>query len=215
MTGPLSIVVLISGNGSNLQAIIDARDRDRLPVDIRAVISSNPSAGGLERARRAGIAAVAIDNMAFASRDAFDTALREHIDRCAPQLIVLAGFMRILTPGFVAHYAGRMINIHPSLLPKYRGLNTHQRALDARDTEHGASVHFVTTELDGGPVLIQARVPVYPADTAQQLADRVRNKEHLIFPLVIRWIAEGRLQWREERAYFDGKELTTPIQYTA
>lgn len=210
---PLPLVVLISGNGANLQAIIDARDRGELPVEIRAVISNHPGAFGLERARRAGVPAVAIDHTHYPSREQFDAALRREIDTVAPRLVALAGFMRILTPEFVTHYAGRMLNIHPSLLPKYRGLNTHQRALDAGESEHGASVHFVTTELDGGPVVLQARVPIAPTDTAQTLANRVKDREHLIFPLAIRWFAEGRLQWHDGRAYLDNKELSAPIQY--
>jgi phosphoribosylglycinamide formyltransferase-1 len=208
------LVVLISGTGSNLQAIIDAHARGELPVEIRAVVSNDPRAPGLERARRAGIPALAVDHTQYASREQFDAALQAAIDRFAPQLVVLAGFMRILTPGFVAHYAGRLINVHPSLLPKYRGLNTHQRAIDAGDAEHGTSIHYVTTELDGGPIVLQARVPIVPGDTAQTLRARVQEQEHRIYPLAIRWIAEGRLQWRDERAYCDGKELTAPIQYS-
>jgi phosphoribosylglycinamide formyltransferase-1 len=210
----LPIVVLISGTGSNLQAIIDARARGELPVEICAVVSNNPRAPGLERARRAGIPAIAIDHAQYAAREQFDAALQTEIDSFAPRLVVLAGFMRILTPAFVAHYAGRLLNVHPSLLPKYRGLNTHQRALDAGDTEHGASIHYVTTELDGGPVVLQARVPVLPGDTAQTLRARVQEQEHRIYPLAIRWIAENRLQWRDDRAWFDERELVAPIQYS-
>ncbi len=207
------VVVLISGSGSNLQAMIDAQARGELPIEIRATISNDPSAPGLERARRAGIPAIAIDHKQFSSRESFDAALQAEVDRYAPELVVLAGFMRILTPEFVAHYTCRLINIHPSLLPKYRGLNTHQRAIDAGDAEHGTSVHFVTTELDGGPIVIQAHVPVLPADTAQALRQRVQDQEHLIYPLAVRWIAEGRLQCQGNRITLDGKELASPIRY--
>jgi phosphoribosylglycinamide formyltransferase-1 len=189
---PLRVAVLISGSGSNLQALIDTQAD--APYRIVAVFSNVADAFGLERARRAGIPAELVSHRDFADRAAYDQALAGRIDRYAPGLVVLAGFMRILSPGFVARYAGRMMNIHPSLLPKYRGLHTHQRALDAGDTEHGASVHFVTDELDGGPLIIQARVPVLPGDDAETLAARVLAREHRIYPLAVRWFAEGRLR---------------------
>ncbi|MGD8568173.1 MAG: phosphoribosylglycinamide formyltransferase [Gammaproteobacteria bacterium] len=210
----LPIVVLISGNGSNLQAIIDA-SRDGLPVDIRAVISNRSDAYGLTRAAHAGIPTAIVDNRQFQSRDAYDQVLQQQIDRFEPQLIVLAGFMRILTGAFVNYYEGKLINIHPSLLPKFRGLNTHQRALDDRESEHGATVHYVTPELDGGPAILQASVPVLPGDDATLLAQRVLQMEHRIYPLVIRWIAEGRLQYRNHQVYFDSLVLTRPLQFTA
>lgn len=188
----LRVLVLISGGGSNLQALIDAEPE--APYRIVAVVSNVPEAFGLERARRAGIPTQTLSHRSFPNRDAYDLALADLIDRYDPGLVVLAGFMRILTPDFVARYAGRMMNIHPSLLPKYRGLHTHQRALDAGETEHGASVHFVTDELDGGPLVIQARVPVLPGDDAETLAARVLAREHLIYPLAVRWFAEGRLR---------------------
>ena len=169
---PLPLVVLISGGGTNLQAIIDAAVAD-LPVDIRAVISNEADAFGLERARGAGIETRVLDHRAFPDREAYDAALAELIDEYEPGLVVLAGFMRILTPAFVRHYHGRMFNIHPSLLPRYRGLDTHARVLAAGDREHGATVHFVTEELDGGPLIIQARVPVLANDDPQTLARRV------------------------------------------
>ncbi len=205
---PLALVVLISGNGSNLQAIIDAIQTGSLNADIRAVISNNPDAYGLTRARQAGIPAEVLDHRDFANREAYDQKLQALIDRYQPQLVVLAGFMRILTTDFVKHYHGRMLNIHPSLLPKYQGLNTHQRVLEAGDNIHGVSVHFVTPELDGGPVILQAEVPVHPGDTADDLARRVHQQEHVIYPLVIHWIAEGRLLLAEETVLLDGKPMT-------
>jgi phosphoribosylglycinamide formyltransferase-1 len=204
---PLPVVILISGTGTNLQAIIDSVERDALPIEIRAVISNRPRAAGLQRATRAGIPTNVVDHNRYSDRHSFDRALRETIDAYQPELVVLAGFMRILTPEFVAHYAGRMINIHPALLPAYPGLNTHERALAAGEREHGASVHFVTGEVDGGPVIVQARVPVLPDDTPETLAARVLQQEHIIFPLAIRWFAQGRVEMRGEKAYFDNKPI--------
>ena len=168
----LPVVVLISGRGSNLQAIIEAMQHNELAIDIKAVISNRPGVAGLERAREAGIPAIAVDHKEFDQREAFEQALQQCIDQYDPELVILAGFMRILGDAFVQHYLGRMLNIHPSLLPKYTGLNTHQRALDNGDNVHGASIHFVTTELDGGPVVIQVEVPVESGDDAQSLAAR-------------------------------------------
>jgi len=205
----LPLVVLVSGNGSNLQALIDAAAAG-LPVEIRAVISNRPGAFGLERARRAGIAAEVVDHRDFPSREAFDAALMSQIDRHAPALLALAGFMRILTPGFVHHYAGRMLNIHPSLLPDFPGLETHRRAIEAGASNHGATVHFVTDQLDGGPPVLQAEVPVLPGDTPEQLAARVLEQEHLIYPLAVRWFAEGRLQCSDGQAWLDGRRLEQP-----
>jgi phosphoribosylglycinamide formyltransferase-1 len=205
---PLALVVLISGNGSNLQAIIDAIRYKGLNAEVRAVISNNPEAYGLTRAREADIPAKVLDHRNYASREAYDQDLQALIDRYQPQLVLLAGFMRILTENFVNHYHGRMLNIHPSLLPKYQGLNTHQRVLEAGDNIHGVSVHFVTPELDGGPVILQAEIPVHPGDTADDLAQRVHQQEHVIYPLVIRWIAEGRLALQHETVLFDGKPMT-------
>ncbi len=210
---PLPIVVLISGNGSNLQAIIDAIQHQALPVEIRAVISSNPLAPGLQQAQKAGIPTQALDHKTFANRLTFDAALQSVIDNFDPELVVLAGFMRVLGTKFVAHYEGRMLNIHPSLLPAFTGLNTHQRALDAAAMEHGASVHFVTSELDGGPVIIQARVPILPNDNTTTLAQRVLKAEHHIYPLAIRWFAEGRLQLAQGKIMLDKMPLTQPVDY--
>lgn len=206
----LPVVALISGSGTNLQALIDAARGD-LPVDLKAVISNRPGVPGLERARRAGIPADTLDHKTFADRARFDAALMQLIDAFAPQLVVLAGFMRILTPAFVAHYRGRLLNIHPSLLPKYQGLHTHQRVLEAGDREHGASVHFVTEDLDGGPVIIQARVEVRPGDDVATLAQRVLRREHLIYPLAVGWFAEGRLALDSDQVVLDGRVLTQPV----
>ncbi len=185
----LPLVVLISGGGSNLQAIIDAAADDGLPVEIRAVISNKADAYGLERARQASIETVVIDHTRFDSREAFDAELSRTIDGYQPQLVVLAGFMRILSDNFVHHYEGRMLNIHPSLLPRYKGTNTHARAIEAGDSEAGCSVHLVTAELDSGEVLLQARVPILEGDTAETLAARVLEQEHVIYPEAIRQFA--------------------------
>nr|VFJ77807.1 MAG: formyltetrahydrofolate-dependent phosphoribosylglycinamide formyltransferase [Candidatus Kentron sp. FW] len=200
------IVVLISGRGSNLQAIIDAARRD-LPIEIRAVISNQVDALGLERARQEGIETAVLDHRSFPSREAFDQELVSLIEGFGPRLIVLAGFMRVLTPAFVEHFSGRLINIHPSLLPQLPGLHTHERAIEQGLEEHGASVHFVTEEVDGGPIIIQARVPVLPDDTPEILAARVLEQEHRIFPQAIRWFMEGKLQVRDGRVWLDG----TPV----
>ncbi len=208
---PLPVVVLISGGGTNLQAIIDAAEQG-LPIEIRAVISNRPDAYGLERARRAGIPTKVLDHRDYPDRESFDRALARLIDSYQPELVLLAGFMRILTPGFVHHYAGRMFNIHPSLLPRHQGLHTHERALQAGDSEHGASIHFVTEELDGGPVVLQARVPVQEGDTPNILAARVLEQEHRIYPLAVKWFAEGRLALDGNRVLFDGRPLQKPLQ---
>jgi len=202
-----NIVVLISGNGSNLQAIIDACEQKRINATIRAVFSNKADAFGLQRAREAGIAAHAITADQFASREAFDRELMMEIDAYAPDLVVLAGYMRILSPEFVAHYQGRLLNIHPSLLPKYPGLHTHRQALANGDEEHGTSVHFVTDELDGGPVILQAKVPVFPGDSEEDVTGRVQTQEHAIYPLVVSWFIDGRLAMRDGAAWLDGVQL--------
>lgn len=206
----LPIVVLISGSGSNLQAIIDAVSKQDLPVEIRAVISNRASAFGLQRAQRAGIETRVLDHREFPDRAGYDQALARLVESYHPGLVTLAGFMRILTPEFVHQFQGRLINIHPSLLPRHRGLHTHQRAIDADDREHGASVHYVTEELDGGPVILQARIPLLPEDDADSLAARVLAREHLIYPTVIRWIAEQRVKLEQGKVLLNGKPLTTP-----
>ncbi|AZF01233.1 Phosphoribosylglycinamide formyltransferase [Pseudomonas orientalis] len=207
MPATCDVVVLLSGTGSNLQALIDSTRTGNSPVRIAAVISNRSDAYGLQRARDAGIETRSLDHKAFEGREAFDQALIELIDAFDPKLVVLAGFMRILSADFVRHYAGRLLNIHPSLLPKYKGMHTHQRALDADDSEHGCSVHFVTEELDGGPLVVQAVVPVESGDSAQTLAQRVHTQEHRIYPLAVRWFAEGRLILGEQGALLDGQLL--------
>ncbi|MBG0842693.1 phosphoribosylglycinamide formyltransferase [Pseudomonas chengduensis] len=204
---PCNVVVLISGSGSNLQALIDSVAHDGTPARIAAVICNRAGAYGLERAKQAGIATELLDHKQFDGREAFDAALIQAIDAHQPDLVVLAGFMRILTPGFVQHYAGRLLNIHPSLLPKHKGLHTHQRAIEAGDSEHGCSVHFVTEELDGGPLVVQAVLPVMADDTAESLAHRVHQQEHQIYPLAVRWFAEGRLRLGAQGAMLDGQPL--------
>ncbi|MGK8435789.1 phosphoribosylglycinamide formyltransferase [Ectopseudomonas hydrolytica] len=204
---PCNVVVLISGSGSNLQALIDSVAQGDNPARIAAVISNRADAYGLVRAQNAGIATEVLDHKQFDGREAFDAAMMQAIDAHQPDLVVLAGFMRILTPGFVQHYSGRLLNIHPSLLPRYKGLHTHQRALEAGDAEHGCSVHFVTEELDGGPLVVQAVLPVAPDDTADSLARRVHQQEHQIYPLAVRWFAEGRLRLGAQGAMLDGEPL--------
>ncbi len=203
----IRVVVLISGSGSNLQALIDGQQAGNLPINIAAVISNRPDVYGLTRAAQANIPTLLLDHKAFDSREAFDQQLMRAIDDYAPDLVVLAGFMRILTPEFTQHYLGRMLNIHPSLLPKFQGLHTHQRALDAKETRHGVTVHFVTAELDGGPSAIQASVPILSGDDAGSLAKRVQRQEHNIYPLAVKWFAEGRLVMKENRAYLDNELL--------
>jgi phosphoribosylglycinamide formyltransferase-1 len=203
-----SIVVLISGSGSNLQAILDACSAGFIAGKVTAVLSNKAKAYGLERAKKAGAKALVLDHKAYEDRASYDKDLIATIDQHQPDLVVLAGFMRILTPEFVQHYQGRLLNIHPSLLPKYQGLNTHQRAIDAGDTEHGCSVHFVTAELDGGPVILQAKVPVFPGDDADAVAQRVHEQEHRIYPLVVRWFCQNRLQQQSDKALLDGLLLS-------
>jgi len=204
-TARLPIVVLVSGRGSNLQAIIDAARDPEYPARVRAVLSNQPDAPALERASAADIETRVLDHRDFASREAFDARLRELVDEFAPGLVVLAGFMRVLTPTFVEPYRGRLINIHPSLLPAFPGLDTHRRALEAGVREHGASVHFVDAKLDAGPVIVQARVPVLDSDDPDTLAARVLEQEHRILPLAIRWFAEGRLEIRGDEVFLDGE----------
>lgn len=203
-----SIVVLVSGNGSNLQAIIDDIAQHKINAQIAAVIANQETAYGLTRAENAGIPAIYIDHKSFASREEYDAKMASCIDAYNPNLIVLAGFMRILTPSFVEHFQGRMLNIHPSLLPKYKGLHTHQRAIEAKDTEHGASVHFVTPELDGGPVVLQSKVPVFEQQNEQELAERVQQQERQMYPLVIKWFCEDRLKMVNNRAVLDNQILS-------
>ncbi|MFC0445173.1 phosphoribosylglycinamide formyltransferase [Pseudidiomarina halophila] len=201
------IVVLISGSGTNMQAIVEACQTDRIDGEVVAVISNKADVGGLEKAANANIPTAVLSHREFDSREAYDAELLKLVDSFTPDIVVLAGFMRILTPEFAQHYHGRMLNIHPSLLPKYRGINTHQRALDNGDTEHGVSVHFVTEELDGGPVILQAVIPVFPEDTAADLQQRVHSQEHRIYPLVVQWLCSERLKLTDKGAVLDGNLL--------
>ncbi|WP_346798499.1 phosphoribosylglycinamide formyltransferase [Halomonas sp. Bachu 37] len=206
-TRPPRVVVLISGNGSNLQALIDAQEHDRLGGEIVAVVSNVADAYGLQRARDANIDAVVLPHGEYDNRDAYDGALIKVIERHEPDLIVLAGFMRILSQRFVQRYLGRMLNIHPSLLPAYQGLGTHALALADGVSEHGCSVHFVTEELDSGPVVLQAVVKVAEDDTVDSLKEKVHAREHLIYPIAVRWFLEGRLQFSGDSATMDGVAL--------
>ena len=214
MTGrPISTVVLISGRGSNLQALIDQAQRGNLPIRISAVISNVSDAPGLNRARKAQIRTFVVDHRRFTTRAQFDRALMQTIDHHQPALIVLAGFMRILGAAFIDHYAGRLLNIHPSLLPRFPGLDTHRRALQSGAVEHGATVHFVTRDLDAGPIVVQKSVPIFQQDTPDTLAARVLEVEHVIFPLAVRWFAEGRLGVRDGKAWLD-KRIALPQTQT-
>ena len=210
-----SAVVLISGGGTNLQSIIDASGRGEIALQIAAVVSNKPAAKGLDRARKSNIPVECVENRNFPDRQSFDQALIEIIDQYSPDLLILAGFMRILTPEFVAHYQGRVLNIHPSLLPAYSGLHTHQRAIDNNEKWHGCTVHFVTEQLDGGPPIIQGRVPVLADDTADTLAARVLEVEHKIYPIAADLLASGRLYCENGAVFLDDKRLERPIGYPA
>ena len=208
---PLELAILISGRGSNMVAIARACLAGQINARVRVVISDRPGVAGLASARELGIEALTIPWPGAGEREGFEHALSEALDAQHTDLVVLAGFMRILSPGFVAHYAGRMLNIHPSLLPKYTGLHTHRRALEAMDKEHGASVHFVTAELDGGPLVLQSKVPILPGDTVAGLSARVQATEHIIYPQVIGMMADGRLAWDDGHVRLDGKILNAPL----
>ena len=194
-----SFVILISGRGSNMEAIVKAAQNEAWPAKIAAVISNRPEAGGLDFAKSHGIETAVLDHRSFKDRASFDAKLVELIDSYKPDLVVLAGFMRILTGDFVRHYEGRLLNIHPSLLPLFPGLHTHEQALEAGVSEHGATVHFVTEALDHGPMVIQASVPVLPGDTPDTLAQRVLKQEHVIYPRAVRWFIDNRLSISENR----------------
>jgi len=204
---PCRIVVLISGSGSNLQAIIEAIASKAISGQIVAVVSNKAEAYGLERARRASIATEIVSYDDFNNREEYDLALMKCIDQYQPNLVVLAGFMRILSDEFVNHYLGHMLNIHPSLLPKYKGLNTHQRVLSAGDKKHGATVHFVTPQLDSGPIILQGKISVHENETEQQLSDRVHTIEHQIYPQAIGWFAQGRLHLSDNVVLLDNKRI--------
>lgn len=205
--------MLISGDGSNLQAIINAIKNNEINAEIKTVISNQVNAIGLERAHREKIKTRVVNHKRFSSRELFDQALIKIIDPLKPDLVILAGFMRILSDHFIDHYSHRLINIHPSLLPKYKGLNTHQRVIDNRDVIHGASVHFVNHELDSGQIILQAEIPVHTTDNAKTLAVRVLKEEHKIYPLVIKMHDEGRLTFDKNQLHFDNKPLTKPLRW--
>ncbi len=205
------MAVLLSGEGTNFAAIANAAASGEIPIDIVSVLSDRPGARGLERARALGVRTVALPPKSFPDRAAHDAALIAAIDASGARLVVLAGYMRIFQPAFIARYAGRLLNIHPSLLPAYRGLDTHRRAIADGTPWHGCTVHFVTDELDGGPLIAQARVPVHAADTPDSLATRVHAREHVLYPRVIGWYASGRLKARDGTVWFDGEPLSAPL----
>jgi phosphoribosylglycinamide formyltransferase-1 len=207
----LPVVALVSGRGSNLRAIVAQMRAGALPIDLRAVISDRTDCAAIAWARAEGFDTHVLRPVDYVDRSAYDTALADLVDRYAPGLVALAGFMRILGPEFVNRFIGRTLNIHPSLLPRHRGLATHRRALAAGDRQHGASVHFVTLELDGGPVVLQARVPVLPGDDEEMLAARVLEQEHLMYAKVIEWFAHERLRYRAGGAWLDGRLLDSPV----
>jgi phosphoribosylglycinamide formyltransferase 1 len=209
------VVVLISGRGSNMRALVERSADPAMGYLVAAVLSDRPQAGGLEAAADLGIPARALIPDPAAPRAEYEAALAAALEEFAPSLIVLAGFMRILSAPLVARYAGRILNIHPSLLPKYPGLDTHRRVLAARESEHGATVHFVTEQLDGGPLIIQGRIHVEPGDDAESLRARLQVLEHRIYPLAVRWYCSGRVRYGEGRAWLDGKPLSAPVQYDA
>ena len=203
------LVVLISGSGTNLQAILDAIQDGQLNASVALVLSNKAGVAGLDRAQAAGIPTAVIEHKRFPDREQFDRAMIEAIAPYDPETVVLAGFMRILSDGFVHHYRGKLINIHPSLLPRYPGLHTHQRAIDAGDKEHGCSIHFVTEELDGGPVIAQAVVPIRSNDTAETLSKRVQLREHALYPLVLNWRAAGHVALHQDGVKLHGETLGT------
>ena len=206
------LAVLISGEGRNLQALLDAAGDGRIPACVAGVISNRPGVVGLERARAAGVPAQAVSHTQFAERAAFDAALAERLDTLEPDIVALAGFMRVLGDDFIRRFKGRLVNIHPSLLPRYRGLHTHRRVLEAGDAEHGGSVHYVTEELDGGPVAIQGRFSVKPQDNEQTLAERVMQDVELkIYPQAIAWMARGELRYSDRGLLFRGRALAAPL----
>jgi phosphoribosylglycinamide formyltransferase-1 len=208
------IVILISGRGGNMRALIERSRDPGAAYSVVHVFSDQPDAAGLELARGLGVPARALSGAHAADRAAYDDVLAAAIGDCSPSLIVLAGFMRILSAQFVARFAGRILNIHPSLLPKFPGLHTHRRALQAHEPEHGATVHFVTEQLDGGPPIIQARIAVTASDDEASLVARVQTQEHRIYPLAVRWFCEDRLRLVGGRAWLDGRELREPVQFT-
>ncbi|MBC7983097.1 MAG: phosphoribosylglycinamide formyltransferase [Candidatus Obscuribacterales bacterium] len=210
MRARIPVVILISGRGSNMRALADNAMQGALPIDIRAVISDRTSAGGLQLAAELGIATLALVPSDFPDREAFDAALAQRVEAYAPKLVILAGYMRILSAAFVRQFLGRLVNIHPSLLPKYPGLHTHRRALEARDAVHGASVHFVVEELDAGPTIIQGRVSVQSDDTEATLSACVQRAEHIIYPQAVEWLAQGRVTMQNGKVLMDSKPVISP-----
>lgn len=203
--------VLISGSGSNLQSFIDKVAANEIDLDLCVVFSNKPDAHGLNRARDAGIATACLEHGAYTDRESFDRAVADILDTYAPDLVILAGFMRILSPWFVRHFEGRVLNIHPALLPAYPGLDTHQRVLDAGEEWHGSTVHFVTDELDGGPRVLQGKLAVDPNETADELCSRVQRLEHMIYSEAANWFACGRLEYMDGTACLDGRPLVEPV----
>ena len=208
---PCRTAILISGSGTNLQAFIDRVAVRELELDLCVVFSNKPDAYGLQRAEKAGIPTSCVEHGEYPDRESFDRAVIERLEPFKPELLILAGFMRILSPGFVRHYEGRILNIHPALLPKYPGLNTHQRVLDAGDEWHGSTVHFVTEELDGGPCILQGRLRVDPAETADELQHRVQTIEHQIYPEAAGLVGSGRVRFRDGKTWIDGEMADGPI----
>lgn len=214
MSARCKTAILISGSGTNLQAFIDAVGGGCVDLDLSVVFSNNPGAYGLERAEQAGIPTACIQQNDYLDRESFDRAVMHELDRWQPQLLILAGFMRILAPAFVAHYRGKILNIHPALLPLYAGLNTHQRVLDAGDEWHGSTVHFVTEELDRGPRILQGRLKVIPGESAAELAQRVQAIEHRIYPEAAGWVASGRVRFADGICLINEKAAETPVVET-
>jgi phosphoribosylglycinamide formyltransferase-1 len=215
MSNELRLAVLISGSGSNLQAIIDAIESGNLHAQIASVVSNNPDAFGLQRASKHGLPTTVIDHRDFTSRELYDDALRRHLQSVAPDFIVLAGYMRILSPAFVRAFEHRILNIHPSLLPAYKGLDTHQRALDNAESQHGVSIHLVTAELDDGPILLQGSYPIETGDSAADLQAKGHRLEHQMYPLLLRWLSEGKLTIDNNgRIHYEQTPLDHPLQFT-
>lgn len=214
MSSPCRTAILISGSGTNLQAFIEAVSENQLAFELSVVFSNNAQAFGLERAEKAGLATACIQHQDFPDRESFDGAVIDELQRWQPDLLILAGFMRILSPAFIEHYAGKILNIHPALLPQYPGLNTHQRVLDAGDEWHGSTVHFVTEKLDAGPRILQGRLRVDPGESASELAARVQAVEHQIYPEAAAWVGSGRAEFRDGKTLIDGNVAPEPVTRT-
>ncbi len=211
MAARCKTAILISGSGTNLQAFINAVAGGSLDLDIAVVFSNNPDAFGLQRAEQAGISTACVQHGDFPDRDSFDRAVIAELDRFEPDLLILAGFMRILSASFVSHYAGKILNIHPALLPLYPGLNTHQRVLDAGDEWHGSTVHFVTEQLDAGPRILQGRLPIIPGESAEELEKRVQAVEHQIYPVAAGMVGSGKVSFKDGQSWVDGHPIVEPL----